>query len=435
MSLAVALAAALLAAAAITYMARARAEVDAALARAAALEGEAAERARLAARVRALQREVETLSAIREVALIANDDVSFERILAEVLRVVEELLGARALAIALADETGGAPAVRARRAGGSVLFAPRGGAPGAALSASGRIVAAPGDLALAADLAADEALVHEAYRAKRTLVRRDARELSVATLLYADAEVGGVLLARVPLAQRAEEEVASAAPALEALAKHVALAVKKPTLYDRAVVDSLTRLFTKRHFTSQLGRACALARRSGRPFALVLADIDHFKRVNDTHGHLTGDIVLAEVAGALARTVRETDAAFRYGGEEMAVLAPEANLEAARALAERLRAAVEALPLRTAGGAPLRVTSSFGVAAFGPGADAPASLVAAADAALYAAKAAGRNRVRAAGEAGAAPAGDPDAAAPGAHAAPSPPRAERRARRGTAPAA
>src|SRR5437763_1260301 len=86
----------------------------------------------------------------------------------------------------------------------------------------------------------------------------------------------------------ADAEAGAIEQALEALAKHVALAIEKPTLYDKAVVDALTRLYTKRHFTSQLARQIAQSRRTGAPFALVIADVDHFKRVNDTHGHVTG---------------------------------------------------------------------------------------------------------------------------------------------------
>jgi len=411
MSLAIALALGIAAAASFSAAGRLRRELAESHAREHALAAEAAEAARLASRVRHLQREVETLSAIREVALIANDDVSFERILAEVLKVVEDLVGARSLAIALAGEHGGAPALRARRSDGATVFheAPRPGAQ-AGCGSPGDVDAATRGLSLSgkhlaldpralAEAAKDKALVDEAFRSRRMLARAEGQELVVATLLYADAEIGGVLLARIPAAGRPEEELAAIPPALVSVAKHVALAIQKPTLYDRAVVDSLTRLFTKRHFTSQLQKACAVARRSGRPFALVLCDIDHFKRVNDTHGHLSGDIVLSEVAAVIARAVRETDTAYRYGGEEMAVLAPETDEAQARGLAERLRAAIEARPLVNAKGEPLKVTASFGVASFSRSAQDPSALISAADAALYESKRAGRNRVTAASDA------------------------------------
>jgi diguanylate cyclase (GGDEF)-like protein len=344
---------------------------------------------RLGRRVRALQREVELLSAIREVSLIANDDVSFERILGEVLKIVEDLVESSEVAIYLADETTGELRPRVVRRGGESRFAE----PARKREPAGE--ASPEGEEFEDE---DRSLVDEAFRERRTLRRVERGEVAIATLLFADAEIAGVLAVRGPGAGRSDEDLSALEAALEALAKHVALAIKKPTLYDKAVVDSLTRLFTKRHFVSQLARYCATSRRTGAALGLVLCDIDHFKKVNDTHGHLTGDLVLAEVAAAIRATIREYDSAYRYGGEEMAVILPEAPVEAARALAERLRAALEAKELRTAKGEPLRVTASFGVATFAPGRETPEALVGAADEALYEAKRAGRNRVRAPGD-------------------------------------
>ncbi len=364
-----ALLAALLAGLSFVQVLGAEARAGRARARARAADEEAE---RLARRIRALQREVETLSAIREVALIANGDVSFERILTEVLKIVEDLIEATEVSIWVRDEAGGELRPRAVRRGGAARFEGLEGE--------------------------DRSLAGAAFQARRTLRRIERGEAAVATLLYADAEVAGVLAARGPVAGRTEEDLAAVEAALEAVAKHVALAVRKPTLYDRAVTDALTQLYTKRHFQSQLARHCAASRRTGRPFALVLCDVDHFKRVNDTHGHLAGDLVLSEVAAAIRATIRESDSAYRYGGEEMAVIAPEAGAEEGRALAERLRAAVEGRPFCTPKGDALRVTASFGVAAFGGALCAPEALVAAADGALYAAKEAGRNRVRVHGD-------------------------------------
>jgi diguanylate cyclase (GGDEF)-like protein len=395
--------------------ARAAREVDLAHARAAAASEEAE---RLGRRVRALQQEVELLSAIREVSLIANDDVSFERILGEVLKIVEDLVESSEVAIYLADEQ----AIDLAREEESAGRAPR---PAAELLKP-RVLRRAGETRFRDLDDEDRSLVDEAFCQRRTLRRIERGEVAVATLLFADAEIAGVLAVRASGAARGEEELCETERTLEALAKHVALAIKKPTLYDKAVVDALTRLFSKRHFVSQLARYCATSRRTGRALGLVLCDIDHFKKVNDTHGHLTGDIVLAEVAATIRETVREYDQAFRYGGEEMAILAPEATLDAARALAERVRAAIEARAFRTAKGEPLRVTASFGVAAFGAATAAPEPLIAAADAALYEAKHAGRNRVRAPGDPPAPPPPAPEAA-PAAE-APKKKRASKRAR-------
>ena len=128
---------------------------------------------------------------------------------------------------------------------------------------------------------------------------------------------------------------------------------------------------------------------------LIMLDIDNFKRVNDTYGHMQGDLVLREVARVLRESSREIDEPARYGGEEMAVALPHTDLEGAYQFAERVRRRIEALelPILDGGGGKLRVTASLGAAALGvvPGTDKDA-LVAAADAALYRAKRSGKNR-------------------------------------------
>ena len=153
----------------------------------------------------------------------------------------------------------------------------------------------------------------------------------------------------------------------------------------QAVIDPLTNLFNRQAF---LQRAPELLARQGlgEPISLLLGDIDHFKAVNDSHGHLVGDAVLQEVATVLRSSLRAFDQVYRYGGEELIVLLP-AGLEEAVASAERLRAAVAAA--RPAG---LELTISFGVACAKPG-EALEQLIARADRALYVAKTGGRNRV------------------------------------------
>jgi diguanylate cyclase (GGDEF)-like protein len=131
------------------------------------------------------------------------------------------------------------------------------------------------------------------------------------------------------------------------------------------------------------------AQRYSRPLAFVMLDLDHFKSLNDTYGHLVGDTVLRTAAAALAATLRETDTAYRYGGEEFAVLLRETDLAGAAELAERLRQGIERHFAREAA----RVTASVGVAELEDDMASPSALVEAADRALYAAKHEGRNRV------------------------------------------
>jgi diguanylate cyclase (GGDEF)-like protein len=155
--------------------------------------------------------------------------------------------------------------------------------------------------------------------------------------------------------------------------------------------DALTRLPNRRAFDEALAREVARADRSGAPLAAIVVDVDHFKRVNDAHGHAVGDAVLAAVAARAASALRAGDLLARIGGEEFAALLPGADLAAAAEAAERIRIAVRGTPI-AAGAEALGVTVSLGCAAREPGV-AGSDLLARADARLYAAKAAGRDRV------------------------------------------
>jgi diguanylate cyclase (GGDEF)-like protein len=163
-------------------------------------------------------------------------------------------------------------------------------------------------------------------------------------------------------------------------------------LYESAVNDGLTGLHNRRFFDERLRAELMFATRHRSPLALLLLDIDHFKRVNDELGHQVGDFVLRETAARMRSALRGEDILSRYGGEEFAVLCRNTDAAQAVALAERVRAVVaEAIELPE--GAPLRVTASVGIAiAPGPGLSDDDGLVRAADVALYEAKRKGRDR-------------------------------------------
>ena len=165
-----------------------------------------------------------------------------------------------------------------------------------------------------------------------------------------------------------------------------------------STVDELTRSGSRRFFERQFPREVERASRQMRPLALVMADIDHFKRVNDTYGHHVGDEVLREFARRLFQGLRHReDWVARVGGEEFAIVLPEAGDSEAQAIAERLHRRVSEQPIATSRG-PLKVTASFGVCAAvppRPGVGHGARLVEAADSALYESKREGRNRVTA----------------------------------------
>jgi diguanylate cyclase (GGDEF)-like protein len=163
----------------------------------------------------------------------------------------------------------------------------------------------------------------------------------------------------------------------------------------RARTDALTGLANRRAFDEQIEQQLAHADRFGHPVSLILADVDHFKVVNDSWGHEAGDVVLKSIAGTLQEGVRTVDVCARFGGEEIAIILPQTALVGAVELADRLRAAVGANRIWAAGN-DIPVTISCGVASYPDGALTKEAFFAAADRALYEAKSAGRNCVRSA---------------------------------------
>ncbi|MNY04257.1 Response regulator PleD [compost metagenome] len=179
---------------------------------------------------------------------------------------------------------------------------------------------------------------------------------------------------------------------LEAVSKLYLDAQKK------AVTDGLTGLTTHLHFQEQLAKRFFEARRFTQPLSLMFIDIDHFKRINDTYGHPTGDEVLRAVARTVQGTARACDTVARYGGEELAVILPQTELEGAAILAERLREAILELEVQeTSGPRTVRLSASIGVAELQDEDLTPGDLLERADRAVYAAKRQGRNQVICAG--------------------------------------
>jgi diguanylate cyclase (GGDEF)-like protein len=177
-------------------------------------------------------------------------------------------------------------------------------------------------------------------------------------------------------------------------ARNHTLAVLSRQLRVQSVTDALTGLPNRRAFDERLVLETALAARYPRPLAVVMLDLDRFKDINDRHGHPAGDRVLRAVARVLDRQRRASDLVARHGGEEFAAVLPHTDARAALVWAERVRAAIAAIP-------GLPITASLGVAAVqGPAAVTPEALIEASDRALYAAKEAGRNRVCVDGEDG-----------------------------------
>ncbi len=175
---------------------------------------------------------------------------------------------------------------------------------------------------------------------------------------------------------------------LASIGNQIGIAIDNARLYEEtkasSLLDPLTRLANRRMMDILFEKYCAGARRSGIPLSVIMLDIDHFKKYNDTYGHASGDRLLAGLGKLLLNVIREADLAVRYGGEEFLILLPETDLIGASEIAERIRGVVEAT---------LAITASLGVASFNLRIEKQEMLIKKADEALYRAKMKGRNRV------------------------------------------
>ena len=172
----------------------------------------------------------------------------------------------------------------------------------------------------------------------------------------------------------------------------------RDALREMALRDGLTGLYNRRYLEDVLHRELHRAERSGKPVSVVMVDIDHFKRFNDKFGHDAGDFVLSAIARVISDGIRPSDIACRYGGEELAIVLPEADLVCARERIEQLRLAIRNSNLTHLGQNLPSPTASFGLAVYPTNGTKPAELLKAADQALYRAKQAGRDRICAAGD-------------------------------------
>jgi diguanylate cyclase (GGDEF)-like protein len=220
-----------------------------------------------------------------------------------------------------------------------------------------------------------------------------------------DSESDGVSL---PLASSPEGETtlrlyppaggfnAEAVTLAERLASQAAVALENARLHDvvqrQAITDDLTGLVNRRRFKEVLEAEIERARRFGEPLAIILADLDDFKRINDMFGHQVGDVVLRSFADLLRSHVRDVDVAGRIGGEEFAILLPGTDAGDAATVAERMRHSLSALQLPVSDGPAVHMTSSFGIAQLGTS-DSADDLLRASDEALYRAKSEGKNRI------------------------------------------
>jgi diguanylate cyclase (GGDEF)-like protein len=230
-------------------------------------------------------------------------------------------------------------------------------------------------------------------------VSRDARFVTLD-----DARTPIIAMACVPIEARGERIGVLTATAgrvaafgehhlelLRFIARTIALDVQNIRLHRMAVTDVLTGAFNREFLAQRLPVEIERAVGGGHALSVAMLDVDHFKQVNDRHGHDAGDEVLAEVVGRLRAAIRGDDLLVRYGGEEFLVVLPRADAERAWEVADRMRARLAAEPFEVGGG--LTIAASVGIAQLRDGGEPAAELIRRADAALYSAKARGRNRV------------------------------------------
>ena len=219
--------------------------------------------------------------------------------------------------------------------------------------------------------------------------------MAIVPLKLEDRVIGAIVIAS-PEREAIPQEEATNVGLLGAMAAtSLEIVWEMEEVSRRARTDPLTGLYNRRHFDELLSQMIKQTDRFGDPVALILADVDHFKKVNDTWGHDAGDEVLQSLAETLRAGVRDADICARFGGEEFAIVLPKTTLQGAAELADRLRRQVESKPV-VVNEEPIPVTISCGVACYPDGVITKEALFAAADRALYDAKSAGRNCVKSA---------------------------------------
>ncbi|MFC1582018.1 GGDEF domain-containing protein [Planctomycetota bacterium] len=380
---------------------------------------------------------IESLSTMREISRAINIHVEFEKILEEVLRIISQMTGAAVLDIFLANiaKDGNRFPLKAH-------FASRGQhgycflyfdtdpedlagetielgdfrqysnenftvidtamVQGGLVVGTGKVFAHSGaadmnnqQLFLKQKIASfeiDQKDIARVIEVKNIIRVQSGRTLQFAAPLIAEQKVLGVIKMSI-------EQLPSGLDPdgvenmLRESSKHISLAIKKADLYEKAVKDGMTNLYNKPHFLSQLDIAIALAQANAKRFCLLMFDIDHFKNVNDTYGHLAGDVILIGVANILRRHCREHDMAFRYGGEELAIILDETGIRKAAKVANRIRTTVREKTFIGTNGEKINITISIGISQFYPDVMRNAEeLISRADQALYEAKENGRDQ-------------------------------------------
>ena len=334
-------------------------------------------------------RKTSQLAALNQVMVAVNSSLSLHPVLDEVMRCAAELTGSRACCIAFYDEAEGnfknwVSRNLSEHFVRNIAFR-RGGLADEAFGS--------GACVLSNDLPGTR------HRLSALARQEGIRSFLCLPLMFQPQRLGVLYVYRDDRDDFRQDEI----DLLASFAQCAAGAISNARLYaqmtDLARTDALTGLANRRSFDERLGIEVARGDRYRRPCALLALDVDHFKRVNDTHGHQAGDAVLKSLAALLRERARAgIDVAARVGGEEFAVLLPETGRDGALGIADRIREDVERSAVRIADGSTIGVTVSIGVCCYPDHAGSAEALMRNADQALYAAKRLGRNRTAVFGE-------------------------------------
>lgn len=319
-------------------------------------------------------RNLDVFSAAQQVSMAIKQEVNSERILSVVMEQLEHFAKSDSITVFTIDDAGN-PLPRAERRRGQDRFPP-------ALTLDG----------------VECSLVAEAARASRPQrsLNEATGEFVLAVYFSTPEGVRGVVRISRNVADEPDfnDEMPAFEQAVNQLVRMASLGLKTANMWDRAIKDEKTGLYNANHYADQIRKQVAVARRTGMALSLIMLDIDKFKHINDTYGHLAGDRVLAQVAAILMKEARDSDTPFRYGGEELCILCAGSTEDDAAQAAERLRQVIACTEFHDDRGRLLPISASFGVAEFNEAVmDGEKDLKECCDQGLYHGKQNGRNVV------------------------------------------
>lgn len=310
------------------------------------------------------QRQIEELSILREIGIATSSSIELKEVLKTIISVVSDAMQTKEITIYLTGEEGEQLLPKIKNIDSRIILAEENEADGV-----------EGDLLGMIKNQGYQIMLKDSY--------------CFAPLVAEEEKVLGVIKFRREGDRGFGNEEKWF---MENVTRHVSLALRNALLYDKAVTDGLTGLYNHNHFQDSLQNQFLISKRYQRKLSLGMMDIDHFKKVNDEHGHQTGDLVLVKIAQLLKKKCRDADRVYRYGGEEIAIIMPDTDHQEAFISGERLRKEIQEYPFTTFKGEPLSSTASLGISTLTEKTGKKEEMVWQADQALYQAKREGRNK-------------------------------------------